>query len=594
MFLILGFLLFLWAGWANPAPDAAASRVHVFEVPLSMRAYKYETKWFDQKVDHYNFANDTTFKQKYLVNDAHWDKDNGPIFFYTGNEGRIEAFAENTGLMWDLAPKFSAMLVFAEHRYYGDSIPFGKDSGATKKGNPLNGWLSSEQALADYAELVTYLKNTVKGAKQSPVIAFGGSYGGMLAAWFRIKFPHICDGALAASAPVAQFAPTPCDAFNRIITSDFTSAGQSVNASCSDTIRKSWKALDNLAASAEGLKSIGEIFKLCQPVTKQEKVKDLKDYLNDVWGNLAMMDYPYETSFLKPLPGKPVTVACERLRDALKPPPKPKTTLKPSVDENNKNGSPATSTDAPDTETQSTATSSSSTVATTPTVAHSTTTEATTTEASTRSASTAKPDPLEDDKNVLKQVAAAAEVYYNYKNQSQCLNITDGDDIGASMWEYQACTEMVFPMCSDGINDMFEASVWNLTKYKEDCQREWKVTPRENNADIMYGQKKLAAASNIVFSNGLLDPWSSGGILRDVNKSVVSLLIPLGAHHFDLRGNTANDPREIRDARNLEAQRIQQWIKEARQRQKKEKKVFQNSGPSAEELAKIYATGDDS
>ena len=61
--------------------------------------------------------------------------------------------------------------------------------------------------------------------------------------------------------------------------------------------------------TAEGLKSIGEIFKLCEPVTKQEKVKDLKDYLNDVWGNLAMMDYPYETSFLKPLPGKPVTVS---------------------------------------------------------------------------------------------------------------------------------------------------------------------------------------------------------------------------------------------------------------------------------------------
>ena len=52
MFLILGFLL-LGAGWANPAPDAAASRVHVFEVPLSMRAYKYETKWFDQKVKLY-------------------------------------------------------------------------------------------------------------------------------------------------------------------------------------------------------------------------------------------------------------------------------------------------------------------------------------------------------------------------------------------------------------------------------------------------------------------------------------------------------------------------------------------------------------
>ena len=83
--------------------------------------------------------------------------------------------------------------VFAEHRYYGQSIPFGNDS--LKPGNPeLSGYLSSEQALADYAELLTHIKATVKGASTSPVIAFGGSYGGMLAAWFRVKYPHICDG----------------------------------------------------------------------------------------------------------------------------------------------------------------------------------------------------------------------------------------------------------------------------------------------------------------------------------------------------------------------------------------------------------------
>ena len=72
----------------------------------------------------------------------------------------------------------------AQHRYYGESQPFGPDSLLVDPS-----YLSVEQALADYVALIEHLKQTLPGAADSPVIAAGGSYGGMLSAWMRIKYP---------------------------------------------------------------------------------------------------------------------------------------------------------------------------------------------------------------------------------------------------------------------------------------------------------------------------------------------------------------------------------------------------------------------
>lgn len=55
--------------------------------------------------------------------------------------------------------------------------------------------------MADYAQFISRLKKDYNNAK---VVVTGGSYGGMLAAWMKIKFPHLIEGAWAASAPLLQ------------------------------------------------------------------------------------------------------------------------------------------------------------------------------------------------------------------------------------------------------------------------------------------------------------------------------------------------------------------------------------------------------
>ena len=58
-------------------------------------------------------------------------------------------------------------------------MPFGNAS--FKRANVK--YLSVEQTLADYAALVTSLIKRLNQTSTTPVVAFGGSYGGWLAAW---------------------------------------------------------------------------------------------------------------------------------------------------------------------------------------------------------------------------------------------------------------------------------------------------------------------------------------------------------------------------------------------------------------------------
>ncbi|XP_011260887.1 lysosomal Pro-X carboxypeptidase [Camponotus floridanus] len=451
-----------------------------YDTPPQSTRYIYDIKTFNVRVDHFSFAVQDTFNLRYLINDT-WCKTvkNAPIFFYTGNEGRIELFAENTGFLWEIAPKFGALVIFAEHRYYGESLPYGNQSFANPR---YLGYLTSQQALADYVELIGYLRSK-EGFEFSPVIVFGGSYGGMLSAWMRIKYPHIVQGAIAASAPILQFTDiVECDAFARIATSDYYVS----NPTCPQLIRKAWKTITEVTSNDEGKKWLSSNWKLCEPLKTEEDVQVLKDFLQEIYINMAMVNYPYETNFLAPLPANPINVFCQHL---------------------------------------------------------------------TNSSLTGKP--------LLSTLYRAINVYTNYTGKANCTftkNTTP--TLGDEGWDYQACTEMVMPMCTDGTNDMFEPATWNFDDYNNTCFKKYSVSSQPHLACQQYGCKNLDTVTNIHFSNGLLDPWTSGGVLRNLSSSATAIIIPDAAHHLDLRESNSNDSYDVILTRKFHQYSIKKWIAE--------------------------------
>ncbi|KAH9158315.1 hypothetical protein AeNC1_019184, partial [Aphanomyces euteiches] len=218
--------------------------------------------YMTQRLNQFGAANGT-YEQRYFVCDDEWTP-GGPIFFYTGNEANVELYLNHTGLMWENAAELHAMLIFAEHRFFGLSMPT----------NALNHmeYLSTEQALADFAVLLRFIKESY-AAHDSAVIAFGGSYGGMLATYFRLKYPHIVDGAIAGSAPVlafdGQIPAADMGSFPRIVTRDASPAA-GADANCIPNMKALWPKLKAAAKTIAGRAALQEGFGVCKPFETED------------------------------------------------------------------------------------------------------------------------------------------------------------------------------------------------------------------------------------------------------------------------------------------------------------------------------------
>ena len=199
-----------------------------------------ETRWFEQRTDHFSPDNNATFSQRYYVNRDHYDS-SGPchVFVYIGGEAVLYPGSIERGEIVEVGLKYAPLFVALEHRFYGASHPFEDlrtDNLAV---------LTAEQALDDLAAFVVWFAADEGLPSECKVFTFGGSYPGNLAAWFRLKFPHLTEGSVASSAPVVAR-----DAFYEY--DQFVAAGlESFDSQCAVAVRAAGNYVAGIFASGD-------------------------------------------------------------------------------------------------------------------------------------------------------------------------------------------------------------------------------------------------------------------------------------------------------------------------------------------------------
>ena len=202
------------------------------------------------------------------------------------------------GMVHELAEEHGGLMAIAEHRFYGESLPFGTLNESFIASADRLGLLSVEQAMADYAAIITQIlaDHSCTGA---PVVALGGSYSGKLSAYMRLKYPFLVSMALAASAPIYldSVGLTDKNAYYDVV----EAASKKISPECPAAVKASFAAYKK-ATPAEKVAALN----LCAPVTAPEYGFDeLEFYIIQYFATMAMFNYPPTSSVLK--------AACDRV-----------------------------------------------------------------------------------------------------------------------------------------------------------------------------------------------------------------------------------------------------------------------------------------
>lgn len=201
-----------------------------------------EVKIFNQKLDH-RTSSPVTFKQRYFIDSQYADDANSPVFYIICGEWNC-AGTGSYSFVEKMAQNFKAHLVALEHRFYGESLP------NTRLTPQMLRFLDLESAIEDLATVQRFLMKE-KGF-QGKWVAFGGSYAGTLAAFYREKHPELVVGSLASSAPVLTK--------NEFKEYDGHIAKVVNKTVCGDKVREAVKLIEEKLSTPEGAKEVKALF----------------------------------------------------------------------------------------------------------------------------------------------------------------------------------------------------------------------------------------------------------------------------------------------------------------------------------------------
>ena len=186
-----------------------------------------------QRLDQTN-ANSVTFNQRFfLIEDlVRGDKQSAPVVLYMCAHQSCTDSDVPTGVI-EISKRLGSWIVGVEQRYRGESQPFKDLSPQSMQFLTLKNVLH-DLATFQYAASATYKLN-------GPWIAYGSSYGGMMAAFYRAMYPQMVAAAVASSAVIFP---------SLEITSNDATIGSLIGMDCSDRFRSALEGVTPTEVSA--------------------------------------------------------------------------------------------------------------------------------------------------------------------------------------------------------------------------------------------------------------------------------------------------------------------------------------------------------